>query len=202
MRTLILLSLLVFLPAFAGTGVDETPAGEPQAANETHPAGAVHEGANQHAASHHSEGGHPGIHHRHHAGIFFGGNHYESENGFTVGGDYEYRLHRYVGIGAGGEYVAGDFREGVLVFPVYFHPAGDLRIFAGPGLEHRFAREGEEGEAHGEEEMPERENNFLFRLGVTYDIFIKKFAVSPGVSVDFVDGKQVLVYGVTFGIGF
>ena len=148
--------------------------------------------------------------HKHHAGLFLGGSHDGDENGFTLGGDYELRLHRLVGLGAGAEHAFGDFKESVFVFPVFLHPIGEFRVGAGPGFEYKGSGSGGEGEggvgeisATSSEIAHGSETEFLFRVTFLYDFFIKeKFSISPNVSIDFVDGSKIIVFGVTFGVGF
>ncbi len=45
-------------------------------------------------------------------------------------------------------------------------------------------------------------HDFLFRAGVGYEFEIDRWSISPEFNVDFVDGEQVLVYGLSFGYGF
>ncbi len=45
-------------------------------------------------------------------------------------------------------------------------------------------------------------HDFLFRAGVGYEFEIDRWSISPVFNVDFVDGEQVLVYGLSFGYGF
>ncbi len=144
------------------------------------------------------ESGH--IHyHKHHAALFVGGSHFKEEDGFTVGGDYEYRLHRLLGLGFEGEYAGGDLRETVVVFPVFFHPGAGLKLAAGPGFE-RAKEEAAGSELRAAEET---RTNFLFRVSILYDFLVKeRFTITPNVSLDFVNGRQVWVYGVSFGVGF
>lgn len=49
--------------------------------------------------------------HRHHAAALISGSHSGEKNGFTIGGDYEYRFSRPLGFTVNGEYVGGGFRE-------------------------------------------------------------------------------------------
>lgn len=103
----------------------------------------------------------------------------------SIGLDYEYRLSRLLGIGFLFDYVGGDARASVAGIPVFLHPAGGLKLLAAPGLEHH-----------------EGENEFLVRLGLGYQFDIGRWAITPGASVDFVDGDEVYIYGLYIGRGF
>lgn len=45
-------------------------------------------------------------------------------------------------------------------------------------------------------------NESLFRLGSEYGYEVGTWEISPQIDVDFVNGDQVLVLGVTFGKAF
>ncbi len=141
-------------------------------------------------AGDHGEEHHDGIHHRHHLGAFVGGSHSKGKDGFTVGAEYEFRFHRYVGAGFVGELVGGGFREGIAAFPVFFHPTDRIILAAGIGWE----RPAEIDDEHG--------RRILYRLSFLYKFPVKPVAIYPNVSVDFVGGTAVFVYGVTVGFGF
>ncbi len=134
---------------------------------------------------------------RHHIALFTGGSHQGSENGFTMGGEYEYRFHRLVGAGVMGEYT-WSFREDVLVFPVYFHPGAGLILAAGPGIDRPT---GKKPETNGQ--VDSEGTAFLVRVAVQYEFEVGKgFSITPNALFDFVDGGQVFGYGVSFGYGF
>lgn len=149
-----------------------------------------------------------GHHHRHHAGIFIGGSHFDEENGFTLGGEYEFRIHQYFGAGAFVEIIGGDFNESVFGALFDLHPAAGWTIFTGPGWEKRFRKEQGGGSTESPEyssqsaEETEEDLEFLWRAGLMYGIPVGRMTISPNVMVDFLKGHQVLVYGVTLGLGF
>jgi hypothetical protein len=128
--------------------------------------------------------------HKNSVGLFLG-NTYEdsdhgSENGFTVGFSYERRFIKLLGIGGFYEYAGGDFDKWSIGVPLFIHPYKGLRFQIAPGLEHR-----------------ESDDEFLFRLGVAYDFNIsEQLAIVPEVNVDFVDGEEAFVFGLTLGVGF
>jgi hypothetical protein len=131
----------------------------------------------------------------------------EGRTYFTVGGEYERRLTRAIGVGAELEYLA-DANAWIVVAPVTFHPVGRLKVFGGVGLERKAVHEGEHGGHHeGVIEESGRENLFLWRLGAAYGVeFAGRYSIGPTVSFDFVreSGAWVnaVVYGVTFGVAF
>jgi hypothetical protein len=158
------------------------------------------------AAGHDSEAGHEaGIHHRHHIGAFIGRTHFEDENARTFGLDYEYRLHKLVGVGAFFDN-ARSLRESLVGVPVYLHPGANFRFVAGPAVEYK---RGERGESEHEPHTAETEaggTKFAARVGVMYDFFFGRFSISPGGFVDFVKEPEkvdkLYVFGLTFGWGF
>ncbi len=149
-----------------------------------------------------------GHYHRHHAGIFIGGSHVEGHNGFTLGGEYEFRIHQYFGAGAFVEIIGGDFDERVFGALFGLHPAAGWIIFTGPGWEERFRKEqgGGSTESPGPSSQSAEETEegleFLWRAGLMYQIPVGRMTISPNVMVDFLKGHQVFVYGVTLGLGF
>jgi hypothetical protein len=151
------------------------------------------------------ETGHGHHWHKHHAGVLLGGSSLRSETGFTIGGDYEYRFTKYVGLGVQAEHAFGELKETVFAFPVFFHPGGGLRLATGPGFE-RFTGElptGTNEDVHEEETEHDQETHFLWRMQVLYDFPVgKRYTITPNIAVDFQSGRQVWVYGVTFGVGF
>jgi len=75
--------------------------------------------------------------------------------------------------------------NGVRVYHYTIHPYKGFRFTLAPGLEHR-----------------EGEDEFLFRAGVGYEFEIGRWSILPEFNIDFVDGEEALVYGVSFGYGF
>jgi hypothetical protein len=111
---------------------------------------------------------------------------YGSKNGFTIGFTYERRLSDVLGLGGFWEYAAGDFDKWSIGVPLFVHPYGGWRLGLAPGVEHR-----------------EGENEFLFRAGVAYEFELsERWAMIPEVNVDFVDGEEAFVFGLSLGFGF
>ena len=78
----------------------------------------------------------------------------------------------------------------------YFHPTERFAVFGGGGWERRL------GLAAAPSESP-RGREPLGRIGVLYEFPLgKRAAASPNVSLEFVDGTTLVVYGVTIGIKF
>jgi len=129
-------------------------------------------------------------HHRHHVGLLLGGavrsEHGEIGAGFALGADYEFRLHRLVGVGALVEVAAGDIRDVIVIAPVSLHLWRGFKLVAAPGVE---------VPGHGGSE-------FLFRLGVAYLFPIDIFSIGPEFNVDIVDGHPTYVTGLAVGVGF
>jgi hypothetical protein len=129
----------------------------------------------------------------------------ERNTSFTIGAEYERRLTRRLGIVAEFEFVNGPDSV-VFAAPFVFRPTGGLKLFAGPGLEHRPIRE-EEGEPPAPVEGEEHDNLFLWRVGIGYGWeFSERYVLSPTAYLDFIDEeeewKRAFVFGVSFGIAF
>ena len=107
-----------------------------------------------------------------------------NENGVTLGIEYERRLNKSFGIGVVAEHSFGDLDFWVYTVPFAYH-TGRWKFYLAPGVE--------DG-AHGGE--------FLVRLGGEYAYEVGAWEISPQLDVDFVDGDEVLVLGVTFGKAF
>ena len=106
------------------------------------------------------------------------------DNGLALGIEYEWRLNQAFGIGALAEYTSGDLDAWVLAVPFAFH-SGPWKFYAAPGIE--------DSDAGSES---------LLRLGGEYGFHRGDWEISPQVDVDFVDGNEIYVIGVTFGRGF
>ena len=70
----------------------------------------------------------------------------------------------------------------------FLHPYKGWRFLVAPGID-----------IHDED----GDNNFLFRAGAAYELEIaESWSITPEFNVDFVDGDEVLVYGLSFGYEF
>lgn len=174
-----------------GDGTSAEPAGHPSDAEE-----------HGESAGHHEHAFHPND-----VGVFIGAT---DEKGhdlqFTYGLDYERRFSQHWGVGALVDYAGGDLRNTVLAVPVYWHPGGGWKLIAAPGVELHNGRGGggehaKSDEGHGEADGDE--THFLFRLGAGYHFHVADhWGVVPTVDLDFVDGEEVLVYGVGLAYGW
>ena len=118
--------------------------------------------------------------------LFLGGTYADDEGtNFSIGLAYERRLGEKIGLGGFVEHTEGEGREWVIGVPVNFHPTESWKIFLAPGIEH------EDGE-----------NEFLVRLGNSYEFEMGSWTLAPELSFDFVDGDVKTVFGLNFGIGF
>ena len=106
--------------------------------------------------------------------------------GLTVGAMYEYLLREDMGVGAFGEYVAGDKDDvGVLGGGVYFHPRDRTRVLVGVGFELG------------------NDTDFLARVGASYEYPLGTMTLSPAGYIDFTTGGNVaLLVGFSFGKKF
>ena len=129
---------------------------------------------------------HEGAHlYMHRVELFLGNTHDEGEDGFSVGLAYERRLSELFGVGGIVEYTGGDFDMWLAGAPIFIHPFKGFRFLLAPGIEHK----------HGE-------NEFLFRAGLAYEFEFDRWSITPEFNIDFVDGEEALVYGLSFGYGF
>lgn len=143
-------------------------------------------------AAEHVPESHEGTHHYHpHMLELFLGDTYEDgehgdEHGLTVGLIYEYRFSELFGTGGFLEYACGDFSAWTGGVPLFIHPYKGWRFALAPGLEYR-----------------DDEEEFLFRAGVGYEFKLcERSVLMPEFNVDFVDGEELYVFGLAFGLGF
>ena len=106
------------------------------------------------------------------------------ETGLALGIEYEYRLNRAFGIGVLAEHTFGDIDTTVFAMPFAYH-TGRWKAYVAPGIE-----DGDRG------------SESLVRIGGEYAFEVGRWEVSPQLDIDFVDGDQVFVLGVTIGKGF
>ncbi|MCP4898635.1 MAG: hypothetical protein GY906_16805 [bacterium] len=117
---------------------------------------------------------------------------------YTSGLEYERLISDHWGIGGLIDYAGGDFRNLLVMVPVFYHPTHRWKLLVAPGIEFHNGR----GlvEDHGHRSLDKDERYFVIRLGVAYGIPLgKSFSVQPTVNLDLVDGEKVWVYGVNLG---
>ena len=175
-----------------------------EAASEQHEsAGEEHEATGEE----HGEGHHL---HKHHVALFLGTTegvepHVEHhENGhadphgegsgadkedpsFTIGFDYERRFSKLFGFGGMIDWVVEGNRE-MLIGPIAFlHPYGKSKFYVAPCYER--VRE-------------TQSNEFVLRVGASWDFDVGKFSVGPNLMYDFSDEHNLWVVGVGIGKGW
>jgi len=122
---------------------------------------------------------------------------------FTQGLEYAYRVTQRWGVGGLVEYAGGDQRNVVGVVPFSWFPHAGWVLLAGPGVEFHNGRETTPPGEGQSPEVDEDETNFVFKVGAAYEFELgRRFMLAPTVNVDFVDGEEVLVYGLHFAFTF
>jgi hypothetical protein len=131
--------------------------------------------------------------HENHMALFVGSTEAEEHHGekgdpdFTIGLDYERRLNKLFGLGAFAEWVAEGNREYLLGPMVFLHPYKGAKLYAAPCYQHI---------------QESGTDNFVFRVGASWDFEFGEYSVGPNVIYDFADEQDLLVLGVGFGVGF
>lgn len=126
--------------------------------------------------------------HRHAIALFTGVSDGEEQD-LSLGLEYEFRPVDLFGVGLIAEHTPGAHHDGATVAAgaLFAHPWRGLRITAGAGTESE--------PHHGDE--------FLLRAGMAYEFHLEEsLLLTPSFGVDFVDGEEILVYGISFGLAF
>ncbi len=146
----------------------------------------VYADSDDNGSEHESASGHEAEHdfHRNWAAIFVGiTGENRRDKGFALGIEYARHLNPNFAIGAIAERTFGDLDLWVFAVP-FAYRTGPWKVYIAPGVE----------DADSAEDM-----EFLVRLGGEYAFEVGKWEIAPQLDVDFVDGDQVLVIGVTIG---
>ena len=106
------------------------------------------------------------------------------DKGLALGIEYERRLTQSFGVGVLAEHTFGDLDFWVYAVPFAYH-TGRWKFLIAPGVE-----DGDLGA------------DFLVRVGGDYAFEAGRWEIAPGLDIDFVDGDQVFVVGVSIGRGF
>ncbi|MGB6994402.1 MAG: hypothetical protein WBG00_14370 [Thermoanaerobaculia bacterium] len=122
---------------------------------------------------------------RHGLAVFLGDTYDDGSHGFTLGLDYEYRLSKWVGLGAMVDFVGSGDREYVVGVPVFLHATRRLTFELAAGME-----------------RADSGSNALVRLGAMYGIPLGPVDLVPAFMLDFVDSDTVYVFGVAFSWQF
>ena len=128
--------------------------------------------------------------HSNHISIFGGVSTFlESKESFaTAGLEFEHRLKvtkNLFGLGIFTEIVFTEENEYIAGIPVFIHPYHGLKLLIAPGVN-----------------IVNDNIEMLVRGGIGYDIFFGKFAITPNFNIDYVSEHFILIYGLSFGIGF
>jgi hypothetical protein len=117
--------------------------------------------------------------------LFIGGTIDDNDMDASFGAAYERRLSDPFGVGALVEVTVGGSRDWVVAVPFYWHPQEPWRLLVAGGIEN-----------------DDTGNDFLVRLGGSYEIEFENWSLSPELNLDFVDGDVLTVLGVSFGWKF
>jgi len=101
----------------------------------------------------------------------------------SLGLAYERRLSQDFGLGLMAEYTKG--REWVLAVPLSWHIAESWKAVVAAGVE-----------------MSPDDDEFLARLGASYEFGFGSWSLAPELNVDFAGGEVKTVLGVSFGWEF
>ena len=108
------------------------------------------------------------------------------ENGLTFALTYGRRFHDVFAVGVEVERVFGDLEFWVATVPFAYH-VKKWKFFAGPGIE-----DPDDGDAE-----------LMVRVGAEYGFELnEQWEFAPTLSLDFVDGETVAVFGVGFLYGY
>ena len=129
------------------------------------------------------------------AAVFLGNTNEESENGFSLGLEYERRVSDLVGVGALVERAGGDIKSTIAMATLYVHPVGEFYVIVGLGAEFKDARE-----EHGEEEQAT--SGIMGRIGIGYELELGRLVLVPQVNLDVFEREEALVVGAAFAYRF
>jgi hypothetical protein len=129
--------------------------------------------------------------------LILGGTSDRDHDVFTVGLDFEHRIHPLLGVGAVVEYAKDDIDAVALIGALDFHIWKGFAIQTGPGVE--FV--GEEEEEDGKTTSTNR-REFIYRVGALYEFEFGKLLVTPQVHYDYSTGNDSVVYAMALGFKF
>jgi hypothetical protein len=117
--------------------------------------------------------------------IFVGATSNFKSTAFSAGVAYQYRLTKFIGVGALVDYADGNIESAILGPSVFFH-VSNWEFTVAPVAE-----------------FSDGDTKFVLRTGVAYEFKLKGFSISPEVNLDTErDNEFSLVYGVSFGVEF
>jgi hypothetical protein len=158
---------------------------------------------------------HRDTHHMHynHVAAFVGGTTLnKGGTHFTLGGDYVRYLphHPRLGIGAFGEAIFAEHTEWAIGALLVYRVVEQLGIRVGPGLEilqeeaveHPTSKSASAAAPLAEHETRTKAE-FLFRIGVGYDLELGGVSITPTIDFDIIRGSSdAFVWGINVGTGF
>ena len=133
----------------------------------------------------HMDGGHNWKEGRNHLSWLAGVTHDDSENAFTIGVDYEYRLNQRLGIGAVVEQATEDIDATTILAVADIHCTNYWIIQTGPGIE-----------------LLDDEEEFVYRIGTLYEWEFDGYTLSPQVHYDITGDENAVIFALAFGYGF
>ena len=108
-----------------------------------------------------------------------------SNTDFTLGAAYEFRTSSLLGIGPVADFVFASKFAALFMGGMFFHPAGDLKLVAAPGIKFQGGL-----------------SAFVMRFGVGYDFHSGPLIFTPTFNIDLISGDAALVWGIAIGTGF
>jgi hypothetical protein len=123
----------------------------------------------------------------HHVRAIFGGSiKSDGKVAGTYGAEYLYQLHPMLGLGLFYEWSSGEYDAGGGGVPFSITLSEDLKLRLAAAVERELFQE----------------DQFLFRIGVGYDLHAGQLTLAPSAWIDLVNGKQILFAGLTAGVRF
>ena len=116
--------------------------------------------------------------------LFIGATFDAGDSEASLGLSYERRLRQDFGVGVMAEYTKG--REWVLAVPLSWHITESWKAEFAPGVEI----------------SPDDGNEFLARIGTSYEFGFTGWSLAPELNVDFAGGEVKTVVGISFGWEF
>lgn len=119
-------------------------------------------------------------------GLSMGVAHSDSENGGSIGVEYEYNRRSNLGIGGMLDLTGGNFREALLAVPLYFHRGERLVLIGAPGIN-----------------FSSRDEQLALRLGGGYEVPLGDLTLRPSLYYDVLDSADnIWVFAVAFRRSF
>ena len=139
--------------------------------------------------------------HWNHIAVFIGATSKFEKEGthFSIGLDYVRRLPPTTrwDVSVFGEAIFEKHTEWLFGIPLIYWPSHHIWLRTGPGIEILL-----EEEHHHTETITETTVEFLWRLGIGYEIEFGNYVLSPSIDLDFGRSTTAMVWGLNFGYGF